>query len=108
MPGHAPQIGKGNEGQVYVDDFEGTRSSIDLRFPLISWTLASTPRLFPESTLSNDLAYGYNRAKLAWYNIEPVLQEKNNSNNPINDVEELSKPETRQVLQKEIFSAAYQ
>ena len=102
-PGHAPQIGRGGNGQVYIDDFEGTRSSIDLRFPLINWTLASTPKLFPESNLSNDLAYGFNRAKLAWYNIEPVLQEKNNPNNPIKDVNEISKPQTRQVLQKEIF-----
>ncbi|HEY0067870.1 MAG TPA: cell surface protein SprA, partial [Flavisolibacter sp.] len=30
-PGHAPQIGKGSEGVSYIDDFEGTRSSIDLR-----------------------------------------------------------------------------
>ncbi|MGZ3909719.1 MAG: T9SS outer membrane translocon Sov/SprA [Flavisolibacter sp.] len=112
-PGHAPQIGKGNAGSIYIDDFEGTRSTIDLRFPLISWTLASTPQnapdannniLFPEATLNNDLAYGYNRAKLAWYNIEPVLQERKNSNNPLrNDVAELSKPETRQVLSTEIF-----
>jgi cell surface protein SprA len=103
-PGHAPQIGKGNEGQIYIDDFEGTRSSIDLRFPLINWTLASTPRLFPESTLNNNLEYGFNRAKIAWYNIEPVLQEKNNPNNPLrNNPTELSKPETRQVLQREIF-----
>ncbi len=99
-----PQIGKGGAGQVYIDDFEGTRSSIDLRFPLISWNLASTPKLFPESSFSNDLAYGYNRAKIAWYNIEPVLQEKNNNNNPLrNDPTELSKPETRQVLRREIF-----
>src|SRR5690606_24857340 len=42
--------------------------------------------------------------KLAWYNIEPVLQEKNNSNNPLrNNLDELSKLETRQVLQREIF-----
>ncbi|MBS1573919.1 MAG: cell surface protein SprA [Bacteroidetes bacterium] len=111
-PGHAPQIGKGSNGAIYVDDFEGTRSSIDLRFPLISWTLASTPQksldqngveLFPEADLVNDLSYGYNRGKLAWYNIEPVLQEIKNSNNPITDANELSKPETRQVYQKEIF-----
>lgn len=103
-PGHAPQIGKGNAAEIYVDDFEGTRSPIDLRFPLINWTLASTPQMFPESSLSNNLEYGYNRAKLAWYNIEPVLQEKNNSNNPLrNNLDELSKLETRQVLQREIF-----
>lgn len=112
-PGHAPQIGQGGEGVIYIDDFEGTRSTVDLRFPLISWTLASTPQnspdkdnniLFPEATLNNNLASGYNRAKLAWYNIEPVLQERKNSNNPLrNDPAELSKPETRQVLSTEIF-----
>ena len=110
QPGHARQINSGNQdrsGQVYIDDFEGTRAGIDLRFPLISWTLASIPQgngLFPESGLNNDLRSGYNRGKLAWYNIEPVLQERRNSNNPLaNDPEELSRPETRQVLQKEIF-----
>ncbi len=106
-PGHAPQIGKGNSGAIYIDDFEGTQSPIDLRFPLISWTLASVPEnngLFPEANLNNDLQSGYNRAKLAWYNIEPVLQEKGASNNPLGrNLEELSKPETRQVLMQEIF-----
>ena len=106
-PGHAKQIGKGNEGVIYIDDFEGTRSGVDLRFPLINWTLASIPQgngLFPEASLTNDLASGFNRSKIAWYNIEPVLQEKNNSNNPLQgNVVELSKPEVRQVLQQEIF-----
>lgn len=112
-PGHAPQIGKGNTGVIYIDDFEGTRSSIDLRFPLISWTLASTPQkatdknntiLFPEAELYNNLEYGFNRAKLAWYNIEQVLQETRNINNPLrNNPDELSKPETRQVYYRELF-----
>jgi cell surface protein SprA len=106
-PGHAPQIGKKGEGVLYIDDFEGTRSPIDLRFPIINWNLASIPQgnpAFPEGSLVNDLASGYRRAKLAWYNIEPVLQEKNNSNNPLrSNVAELSKPQTRQVLQREIF-----
>lgn len=35
-PGHAPQIGKGSNGVVYIDDFEGSKSEIDLRFPPIS------------------------------------------------------------------------
>ena len=109
-PGHAKQINTSKSdkgGQVYIDDFEGTRAGIDLRFPLISWTLASVPQgngLFPESALNNDLQSGYNRAKIAWYNIESVLQEKRNSNNPLRaNTDELSKPETRQVFQKEIF-----
>ncbi len=116
-PGHAKQINssKGDKGgQVYIDDFEGTRAGIDLRFPLISWAMASVPQgnngpggvspLFPESALNNDLASGYNRAKIAWYQVESVLQEKRSSDNPLrNDLAELSKPETRQVFQKEIF-----
>jgi cell surface protein SprA len=79
-PGHPKQIGKGDEGLIYIDDFEGTTSSIDLRFPFVAWTLASTPQgtlQFPEATLTNNLDYGKNRAKLAWYNIEPTLQDKN-------------------------------
>ena len=58
-PGHPPQIGSGGEGLIYVDDFEGTRNSIDLRFPFISWALASTPQgnpAFPEATLNDSLA----------------------------------------------------
>ena len=115
-PGHAKQINadkKDKGGVIYVDDFEGTRSGIDLRFPLISWTLASTPQrapdrfgsdLFPEALLNNNHEYGFNRGKLAWYNIEQVLQETRNTNNPLrNNLAELSKPETRKVFQEEIF-----
>ncbi|HEY4336542.1 MAG TPA: cell surface protein SprA [Puia sp.] len=93
-PGHPPQIGKGTSGAVYIDDFEGSTSAIDLRFPLTSWALASTPAvpptaastippLFPEANLTDSLDYGFNRAKLAWYNIEPTLQDPSNSNNPV-------------------------
>ena len=113
IPGHAPQIGKGENGLIYVDDFEGTKASIDLRFPIVSWALASTPRgatdrfgnvLFPEAERFDDLEYGKNRAKLAWYNIEPILQEKSNPNNPVRgDVVELSDPRVRSVSQQEIF-----
>ncbi|HEY4064618.1 MAG TPA: cell surface protein SprA [Puia sp.] len=89
-PGHPPQIGKGSSGAVYIDDFEGSTSSVDLRFPLTSWSLASTPNgtggqyapLFPEASMNDTLDYGFNRAKLAWYNIEPTLQDHSNPSNP--------------------------
>jgi hypothetical protein len=29
------------------------------------------------------LSYNFNRAKLAWYNIEPILQDRNSVNNPL-------------------------
>jgi cell surface protein SprA len=113
QPGHAPQIGRGSGGTVYIDDFEGSKSGIDLRFPAISWALASTPvgasapgidPLFPEATLNNNLDYGKKRAKIAWYQIEPALQQFKGVNNPIGDNRtELSDPRTRLIKQSEIF-----
>ncbi|MEO6231332.1 MAG: cell surface protein SprA [Ferruginibacter sp.] len=113
QPGHAPQIGKGSAGTVYIDDFEGSKSGIDLRFPAISWALASTPQgatdqngniLFPEATLNNNLDYGKKRAKLAWYQIEPALQAFKGVNNPLSENRaELSDPRVRLVKQSEIF-----
>ncbi|MEO6454739.1 MAG: cell surface protein SprA [Ginsengibacter sp.] len=113
QPGHAPQIGKGNKGIIYIDDFEGSKSDIDLRFPPISWALASTPLgatnkngtiLFPEASLNNSIDYGKNRAKIAWYQIEPILQDVRNLNNPIKgNKTELSDPRVRAISQTEIF-----
>nr|WP_214447259.1 cell surface protein SprA [Flavihumibacter rivuli] len=107
-PGHPPQIGKGESGLIYVDDFEGTRNSIDLRFPLVSWSLASTPQgngLFPEGGLNDSLPYGYNRAKIAWYNIEPNLQDKRAPNNPVSGYQDYSDPRIKAILQQQIFPA---
>jgi len=83
FPGHPKQINALDpEGAVYIDDFEGTRSGIDLRLPAQSWSLASVPvnakdkngrELFPEAKLIDNLDYGKNRARLAWYTIEPSL-----------------------------------
>jgi cell surface protein SprA len=95
QPGHPPQIGKGSSGTIYIDDFEGSTSSVDLRFPITSWALASTPAnngLFPEASLNDSLPYGYNRAKFAWYNIEPTLQDKTASNNPVKNYQDFSDP----------------
>ncbi len=88
MPSHPRQIDVLDpEGSVYIDDFEGTRSSYDLKFPANAWTLSSTPagavnrnnvELFPESRENNNLAYGKNRARLAWYFLEPTLVDPNN------------------------------
>lgn len=83
LPGHPRQIAALDpEGAVYIDDFEGTSSSYDLKFPAQAWSLASTPfgainrngqTLFPEASLTNNHAYGFNRARLAWYMLEPTL-----------------------------------
>ncbi len=106
QPGHPPQIGKGNSGAVYIDDFEGSTSSIDLRFPLTSWALASTPAgdgLFPEGSLNDSLDYGFNRAKLAWYNIEPTLQDKTNSSNPVRNYENFADPRIAPINIQQLF-----
>jgi cell surface protein SprA len=83
LPGHPKQINALDpEGSVYIDDFEGTSSSYDMKLPALAWSLASTPvgavnktgqTLFPEANNADQLSYGYNRAKLAWYFIEPTL-----------------------------------
>lgn len=106
-PGHPKQIGAGDNGLIFIDDFEGTRTSIDLRFPFVSWALASTPQgnpKFPEAILSDSIDYNQNRAKISWYNIEPNLQDKNSPNNPLRrNLDELSDPRVRQVFTNELF-----
>jgi cell surface protein SprA len=107
QPGHPPQIGKGSQGLVYIDDFESSKTSIDLRFPFVSWAMASTPQgnpKFPEANLNDSIDYNFNRAKLAWYNIEPNLQDRNSPNNPLRrNLTELSDPRVRQVYTNELF-----
>ena len=84
---------------TYVEDFESSQMFIDLRSPY-TWKLASIPARFPESSLMNNLESGKNRAKLAWYIIDPVFY-----TNPPDDIDqnELSKEENRQILITEIF-----
>ncbi|MCL2133619.1 MAG: cell surface protein SprA [Bacteroidales bacterium] len=75
LPGHAGAIDGSSGGMVFIDDFEGSKTSLDLR-AVNSWVIASTPQgqnsLFPEGNLAiPDLSYGFNRARLAWYSIYP-------------------------------------
>lgn len=95
IPGHPPQIGKGTQGAVYIDDFEASSSGEDMRFPFTAWAAASTPYgatdptgnlMFPEAALNDNLAYGKNRARLAWYNIETTLQDPSSSDNPVRNI----------------------
>lgn len=105
-PGHAPQIGKGTSGTIYIDDFEGSTSSIDLRFPLTSWALASVPQgngLFQESALNDVLTTGVNRAKIAWYNIDPTLQDNSNSGNPVTGYQNFNDPRITAIYSNQLF-----
>ncbi len=109
LPGHSRAVG--GEGVSYIDDFEGTVSTIDLR-GYTSWYLASTPQfqndLFPEANIYGDkssIAYGFNRAKVAWYVVDPsVFYDRNSSLRPPNITnDELSNNYVRQILEKEVF-----
>jgi cell surface protein SprA len=71
VPGTSKAVGE--EGNAYIDDFEGSETSMDLK-QFSSWKLASTPKgFFPEADLINNRAYGYNRALLSWYHIDPLF-----------------------------------
>jgi cell surface protein SprA len=106
IPGHSKAIKK--SGISYIDDFEGSETPIDLR-SLGAWVLASTPQgqdlIFPEAKLNNKLEYGYNRAKLAWYVIDPLFL-RNNASTPDhikNNPDLQSSHFVREVFEKEIF-----
>ncbi|MDD2380079.1 MAG: cell surface protein SprA [Mariniphaga sp.] len=108
IPGHSNVIEK--SGNAYIDDFEGTKTSMDLKTRQ-SWSLASTPQhqndIFPEGALTNKLEYGFNRAKLAWYIIDPLFL-RNNSLTPDyirNDPDMQSNHFVREVFEREIFPA---
>ncbi|MCB0561037.1 MAG: cell surface protein SprA, partial [Phaeodactylibacter sp.] len=103
-PGHARAINQNRKdkgGVVYIDDFEGSGSSFDLRIPTNRWYLASTPQndgqnnnpLFPEAQLINNLIFGANRARLNWYRIDPGARSGVDDRNPY----------TSQVPQQEVF-----
>ena len=95
-------------GTSYIDDFEGAKSTIDLRLPTL-WYMASTPQhqtdKFPEAAANTGLNYGKNRALLSWYVIDnAVFYDRNYNYRPSNvDNEELSKNSVRQVLETELF-----
>lgn len=107
VPGHPAGLNTTNHknGVSYLDDFEDSESVIDLK-TAASWSLSATPQLFPESQYMNDLAYGYNRAKIAFYNIDPTLYDRTSRNQPSNlrsNLAELSNHLVRQVLEQEVF-----
>ena len=106
IPGLSKSVSE--RGTSYIDDFEGAKSTIDLRL-YSQWHLASTPQhqtdLFPEAAANTGLDYGKNRAKLAWFTIDHnVFYDRNTTIRPKNiTADELSKHSVRQVLETELF-----
>lgn len=107
IPGHPSAINAGGDrgGASYLDDFEAARAIIDLK-SAVPWQISGTPQLFPESQLVDNLAYGYNRAKLAFYNIDPTFYTTGSSDLPAslrNNRNELSNHYVREIIEQEVF-----
>jgi len=85
-------------GTSYLDDFESSQSVIDIK-SASTWQISGTPQQFLESQ-SFGLDYGYNRARLAFYNIDPVFY--TGGTIPVSRTE-LSNPYVREVLETEVF-----
>ena len=107
VPGHSKAIGK--SGNSYIDDFEGSQSEIALHSQS-AWSLASTPQgqtasgMFPEGALSDSLPNGYNRAKLNWYHIDPLLMRQQDGITPSNiSTTDMSNNFAREIPETEVF-----
>ena len=92
------------ESTIYVDDFEGSQSTIDMR-SAFAWSLSSTPVKDNESDYdfnesAPDLSYGFKRAKMAWYTIDPIFYTQKPSG--ISN-EDLSLNSTRRIFSEELY-----
>ncbi|WP_445383133.1 T9SS outer membrane translocon Sov/SprA [Robiginitalea sp. IMCC43444] len=87
------------ETTTYLDDFEGAQALIDIRSSL-GWTLASTPLEFLDEG-EVDLETGYERAKMAWYTIDPIFY--TNQRPPGVSDSDISQNATRRIFIDEVF-----
>ena len=105
IPGSPKRIEQDGEATSYVDDFEGSQIPLEIK-SIQQWHMSSTPQYqtnFDFGGNATDLSYGYKRARLAWYIIDPLFYggsslKPSNINN-----EELSRAEVRTVRYEELF-----
>jgi cell surface protein SprA len=95
------------ESTLFIDDFEGTQTTIDMKSPF-AWTISSVPERNADSPYdffqnSNDLDYGYRRAKISWYTIDPIFYTSQRPSD-ISDAD-LATNRTRRVSINELFPA---
>ena len=114
IPGHHNAVG--DDGVSYIDDFESSRSSIDIK-NTSAWKLSSIPQgqtdIFQNSNEDNDLILGFKRAKLSWYTIDPMFFRNTSITPPnINQTLNLANGNTiaqksyhysREILETEVF-----
>jgi cell surface protein SprA len=106
----AGQASGTQDNASYLDDFENTKTTIDVSTPT-SWVISSVPSMFPEHTDITTVASGYNRARLAWYNIDPLFTRRSSSLTPSHiksDLNQLSNHYVREVYVNELFPNKYQ
>ena len=91
------------EANVYLDDFEGAQTNIDIKSPS-AWKLASAPfEGYVQGTIENDnLELGFNRAKLAWYTVDPIFYSSFDRPSGISN-EDISLNTTRRIFINELF-----
>ena len=89
----------------YLDDFEASKTTIDVSMPS-SWFISSVPSMFSEHSDKTTLAGGYNRSLLAWYYIDPLFTRRSSSLTPghiKSDLNQLSNHYVREVYMRELF-----
>lgn len=100
-----PGIAKGAGGDAYLDDFESSKISLDMK-GITQWKLASTPQdgMIPDGMLDS-LPNGFHRARLAWYVVDPIFYRMSTAT-PAHiraDKEQRSNHFVREIRQTEIF-----
>ncbi|MBR1484932.1 MAG: cell surface protein SprA [Prevotella sp.] len=89
----------------YIDDFENTENKLDVSEPH-AWMLSSVPAMFPEYNDKETVSSGYHRARLAWYNVDPIFTRRSSSLTPSHiksDLDQLSNHYVREVYVKELY-----
>ena len=103
----AGEAGGTQDNASYIDDFEGTKTTIDVTTPT-SWFISSVPSLNFKDDYSDKtgLSSGFHRSRLAWYTIDPLFTRRGSSLTPGHikgDLKQLSNHYVREVYTKELF-----
>lgn len=103
----AGEAGGTQDNASYIDDFEGTKTTIDVTTPT-SWFISSVPSLNFKDDYSDKtgLSSGFHRSRLAWYTIDPLFTRRGSSLTPEHikgDLKQLSNHYVREVYTKELF-----
>ncbi len=101
----AGQAGGTQDKASYIDDFENTKNTIDISTPS-SWIISSVPTMFKNYNDKTTLQSGYERALMAWYNIDPLFTRRSSSLTPghiKSDLHQLSNHYVREVYVRELF-----